>query len=108
MDGKIQMKLWFCFFSFLALLVSISANGEEGDNPYLKCIAQTKDQDACLDKVGRDYWAPYKLPEDCIVVKEILEAAEKAKWQFSYKVLFFNERCKFLRQPHFERKASGS
>ncbi|MEX2162641.1 MAG: hypothetical protein WD823_00140 [Sulfuricaulis sp.] len=99
------MKTLISLFFVAALLASFPVTSKEVDNPYLKCVAQTKDQDACLDKVGRDHWTPYKSPDDCIIVKETLETAEKSNWKFSYKILFFNERCKSLRQPHFERKS---
>ena len=65
-------------------------------------MAEKKDQEACLESVGRDKWMPYKLPDDCALVKQTLEMARKMGWRYSYKILYFNERCHRLGELHFE------
>ena len=93
---------------FIATLSgSLPAYSKESTNPYVTCMAQTKDQDTCLDKVGRDLWEPTTTPGDCLVVKTTLELAEKNNLQFSYKILYFNERCKAHKQPHYVRATRG-
>jgi len=98
------------FFNFILLVIAITssnillANTRTG-NPYINCVdtQNTKDTEACLEKVGRIEWYPYKTPDSCIISKEILDFADKNGWKLSWKVLFMNERCRRLGEPYYKR-----
>ena len=69
-------------------------------NEYIRCMKETKDQDACLERLGRHSWYPQKV-DSCYIVQETLRLASEQGWKLSWKILFFNERCARLRMPHF-------
>lgn len=98
---RIIIAIWACcVFSYHSVLAN-----ERENNPYIQCVEKqnTKDVDACLEKVGRIEWYPYKSPDSCIVNKQILEFADRNKWKLSWKVLFMNERCQRLGEPFYKR-----
>lgn len=63
--------------------------------PYVSCIKEVKGQDICLERVGRHIW--YPLHQSCHMLDDILEGDPQL---YSWKLLFFNERCWRLGLPH--------
>lgn len=78
---------------------------EKRNNPFITCVDKqiTKDVDACLEKVGRIEWSPYKSPDDCALIRDILNRADASGWKLSWKLLFMNERCRRYGEPFYER-----
>lgn len=74
-------------------------NVEEIENiksmPYVSCEKETKDQEICLDRVGRHTW--YPMQYSCHMLDDILEGDPQL---YSWKLLFFNERCWRLGLPY--------
>lgn len=97
-----------CYLIGLVLLFSVSqvsiANDKD-NNIFIKCVKNqnTKDLDACLEKVGRIEWLPYKSPDICALTKNTLSMADNNNWKLSWKLLFMNERCHRLGEPFYIR-----
>ncbi|MEE8151497.1 MAG: hypothetical protein V3T76_00490, partial [candidate division NC10 bacterium] len=70
------------------------------ENAYVACMKEIKDQDTCLERIGRHSWQPSKV-DSCYAVRDILQFAYNQGWNLSWKVLFFNERCARLDMPPF-------
>lgn len=98
---RITIMILVCFILFFHTAFA----KKRANNPYTQCIdkQKIKDVNACLDKVGRIEWYPYKSPDSCIISKEVLEVADRKGWKLSWKVLFMNERCRRLGEPFYKR-----
>jgi hypothetical protein len=78
---------------------------ERAANPYVQCVEQQviKDVSACLEKVGRIEWYPFKSPDSCANSMQVLRLADRQNWTMSWKVLFDNERCRRLGVLFYQR-----
>ena len=101
-------------WTVVVLLVWVSAlavanfeaqSAETVRHEFLGCMAETQDQDQCLDRLGRHSWFPQKV-DSCYAVRDILEFAHVQGWKLSWKVLFLTNavcgfRCRTLsRRAH--------
>ena len=103
----------FSLSANFSLNVSVAEEGtnpfgaayEKRNNPFVKCVdMQTvKNIDACLDKVGRIEWRPYKSPDDCALIRDILNRADNSGSKLSWKLLFMNERCRNYGELFYKR-----
>ena len=103
------MKFVFVLVAIIILIPGQEAYGDPADD-YTKCMQRQKIKDKyfCLDEVGRDAWVPLKeggstAADECTSIKVTLGLATKMKMNLSYKLLYFNERCRRLSLPHFKR-----
>jgi hypothetical protein len=78
---------------------------ERAANPYVQCVEQQviNDVSACLEKVGRIEWYPFKSPDSCANSMQILRLADRRNWKMSWAVLFDNERCRRLGVLFYQR-----
>ncbi len=97
-----KSSILFVLFIVAANLVYAKEKNENGSNPYVDCYAKSKNQNKCLDLVGRDLWIPVKK-SDCIMITDILSEVYKQKMKFSYKLLYFNEKCRKYSKKYFDR-----
>jgi hypothetical protein len=99
---KEYFKVLVIFVYLFPLYVTAS---EKDENPFVKCVdnQKVKDLDACLERVGRIEWYPYKSPDMCALTRDILSRADNSGFKLSWKLLFMNERCKRLGEPYYER-----
>ena len=85
------------------------ANAEKLQSSYSECMSQLADQEVCLEEHGRTSWHPANAGDldgrqSCAITADILAAFDALGSPLSWKLLFFNERCRRLDLPYYVGK----
>ena len=89
--------------------VSSYAHAGKLQSSYSECMSQFADQEACLEEHGRTSWHPANAGDadgrqSCALTADILAAFDAIGSPLSWKLLFFNERCRRLELPYYAGK----
>ena len=76
------------------------------ESSYSECMSQFADQEACLKEHGRTSWHPANAGDpdgrqSCALTADILATFDAIGSPLSWKLLFFNERCRRLELPFY-------
>jgi hypothetical protein len=73
---------------------------------YRECVESGTLPSVCDEKFDRIEWMPTE--PGCATTRVTLNFADEQKWKLSWKLLYYNERCRADRLTHYERVASTS